>query len=115
MDDLKRDLRRQLTIQKLINREVIAKVSITDQDVNDFYNQNRAQFNVVEPQYRVSQIVITPRKDAQVRNRKGDDATTDAEARRKAAALQAQLQQGADFAQLALAEKNRPKQDFRIK
>jgi peptidyl-prolyl cis-trans isomerase SurA len=102
VDDLKRDLRRQLTIQKLINREVVAKVSITDQDVNDFYNQNRAQFNVVESQYRVSQIVITPRKDAQVRNRKGDDATTDAEARRKAASLLAQIQEGADFAQLAI-------------
>jgi peptidyl-prolyl cis-trans isomerase SurA len=102
VDDLKRDLRRQLTIQKLINREVIAKVSITDQDVNDFYNQNRAQFNVVETQFRVSQIVITPRKDPQVRNRKGDDATTDAEARRKAAALYAQIQEGADFGQLAV-------------
>jgi peptidyl-prolyl cis-trans isomerase SurA len=102
VDDLKRDLRRQLTIQKLINREVIAKVSITDQDVTDFFNQNRAQFNVVESQYRVSQIVITPRKDPQVRNRKADDATTDAEARRKASALLAQIQEGADFATLAM-------------
>jgi peptidyl-prolyl cis-trans isomerase SurA len=101
VDDLKRDLRRQLTIQKLINREVVAKVSITDQDVNDFYEQNRAQFNVVEPQFRVSQIVITPRKD-QVRNRKNDDATTDAEAKRKAGALLAQIHEGADFAQLAM-------------
>ncbi|MCL4524092.1 MAG: peptidylprolyl isomerase [Acidobacteria bacterium] len=102
VDDLKRDLRKQLTIQKLINREVVAKVSITDQDVTDFYNQNRAQFNVVETQYRVSQIVITPRKDTQVRNRKGDDAATDAEARRKAAALYAQIQEGTDFGQLAI-------------
>lgn len=102
VDDLKRDLRRQLTIQKLINREVVAKVSITDQDVTDFYNQNRAQFNVVETQYRVSQIVITPRKEPQVRNRKGDDAATDAEARRKASALLAQLHEGADFAPVAM-------------
>ncbi len=102
VDDLKRDLRRQLTIQKLINREVVAKVSITDQDVNDFYEQNRAQFNVVEPQYRVSQIVITPRKEPQVRNRKNDDATTDAEARRKGAALLAQIHEVADFAQVAM-------------
>lgn len=102
VDDLKRDLRRQLTIQKLINREVVAKVSITDQDVTDFYNQNRAQFNVVESQYRVSQVVITPRKEPQVRNRKGDDATTDAEARRKASALLAQLHEGAEFAQVAM-------------
>jgi peptidyl-prolyl cis-trans isomerase SurA len=102
VDDFKKDIRRNLTIRKLINREVVAKVSITDQDVNDFYNQNRAQFNVAESQYRVSQIVITPRKDAQLRNRKGDDAATDAEARRKAAALYAQIQEGADFGQLAI-------------
>ncbi len=102
VDDLKRDLRRQLSIQKLINREVVAKISITDQDVNDFYNQNRAQFNVAEPQYRILQIVVTPRKDPQVRNRKNDDAATDAEARRKSAALVDRLKNGADFAQLAM-------------
>jgi peptidyl-prolyl cis-trans isomerase SurA len=101
VDDLKRDLRRQLSIQKLINREVVGKIAITDQDISDFYKQNQSQFNVTEPQYRVAQIVITPRKDPQVRNRKNDDATTDAEARRKAAALEERLASGADFAQLA--------------
>ncbi|HJY88274.1 MAG TPA: peptidylprolyl isomerase [Candidatus Acidoferrales bacterium] len=102
VDDLKRDLRRQLSIQKLINREVVAKISITDQDVADFYHQNRAQFDVAEPQYRIGQIVVTPRKDPQVRNRKNDDATTEAEARRKVAMLLARLNSGADFAQLAM-------------
>jgi peptidyl-prolyl cis-trans isomerase SurA len=102
VDDLKRDLRRQLSIQKLMNREVVAKISITDQDVADFYNQNRAQFNVAEPQYRIAQIVVTPRKDPQVRNRKNDDATTDAEARRKTQMLMDRLNTGADFSQLAM-------------
>src|SRR5579862_138654 len=102
VDDLKADIRQQLSVQKLINREVIAKISITDQDVNDFYNQYRAQFNVAEAQYRISQIVVTPVKDAQVRNRKNDDTTTDIEARRKAAALLQQLNNGADFAQVAM-------------
>src|SRR5260370_11856694 len=45
-NDLKDDLRKQLTVQKLLNREVEAKISITDQDISAFYNQNRAQFNV---------------------------------------------------------------------
>jgi peptidyl-prolyl cis-trans isomerase SurA len=101
-NDLKDDIRRQLTVQKLLNREVIAKISITDQDVTDFYNQNRAQFNVAEPQYRVVQILVTPHKDPQLHNRKNDDATTDVEARRKSAALVQQLANGADFAQLAM-------------
>jgi len=101
-DDLKRDLRRQLSIQKLLNREVAAKITITDQDVMEFYNTNRGQFNVAEPQYRISQIVITPRKEMQVRNRKNDDATNEAEAQRKAKMLTDKLNSGADFAQLAM-------------
>jgi peptidyl-prolyl cis-trans isomerase SurA len=102
VDDLKNDIRQQLSIQKVINHEVIAKIAVTDQDVTDFYNQNRAQFNVTETQYRIAQIVVTPHKDPGLRNRKNDDATTDAEAKRKAAALEQQLASGADFAQVAM-------------
>jgi peptidyl-prolyl cis-trans isomerase SurA len=102
VDDLKKDLRRQLSIQKLLNREVAAKVTITDQDVADFYNSNRNQFNVAEAQYRISQIVVTPQKDKLIRNRKNDDATNEAEAERKAKMLEDKLNSGADFAQLAM-------------
>jgi peptidyl-prolyl cis-trans isomerase SurA len=101
-NDLKDDIRKQLTVQKLLNREVEAKISITDQDISAFYNQNRAQFNVAEAQYRVAQILVTPHKDPQLHNRKNDDATTDVEARRKSAALLQQLANGADFTQLAM-------------
>ena len=101
-NDLKDDLRRQITVQKLLNREVVGKISITDQDITDFYNQNRAQFNVAEAQYRIAQILVTPHKDPQLHNRKNDDATTDVEARRKSAALLQQLATGADFTQLAM-------------
>src|SRR3984893_15198 len=100
--DLKSDLRRQLSIQKLLNREVVAKISITDQDVAEFYNSNKAQFNVAEPQYRIAQIVVTPRKEPQIRNRKNDDATNEAEAQRKVKMLMDRLNSGADFAQLAM-------------
>src|SRR5277367_4757676 len=102
VDDLKGDLRRQLSIQKLLNREVVAKISITDQDVVDFYNANKAQFNVAEPQYRLAQIVVTPRKEPQIRNRKNDDATNEPEAQRKVKMLMDRLNSGADFAQLAM-------------
>jgi peptidyl-prolyl cis-trans isomerase SurA len=102
VSDLKSDLRRQLSITKLLNREVVAKISITDQDVTEFYNGNKAQFNVAEPQYRIAQIVVTPRKEPQIRNRKNDDATNEAEAQRKVKMLMDRLNSGADFAQLAM-------------
>ena len=101
VDDLRQEIRRKLSIDKLLNREVKSKISITDQDVADYFNLNRAQFNVSETQYRVAQIIVTPRKDPQIRNRKNDDATTDLEAKRKIAALLQKLNSGSDFSQLA--------------
>jgi peptidyl-prolyl cis-trans isomerase SurA len=108
VDDLKSDIRRQLSVQKLLNREIVAKISITDQDVSDFYNKNRAQFNVAEPQYHIAQIVITPRPDPNVHNRKNDKATNDVEAKRKAGLLEQKLAAGADFAQLAMDYSEEP-------
>jgi peptidyl-prolyl cis-trans isomerase SurA len=102
VDDLKGEIRRQVSIQKLLNREILAKISITDQDVTTFYNQNRAQFNVAEPQYRIAQIVVTPHPDPSIHNRKNDKATTETEARQKAGILQQKLNAGADFSQLAM-------------
>jgi peptidyl-prolyl cis-trans isomerase SurA len=102
VDDLKSNIRRQLSIQKLLNREVIAKISITDMDVSDFYTHNQAQFNITEPQYRIAQIVVTPRPDPTVHNRKNDKAMNEAEAGRKAAMLEQKLNGGTDFGQLAM-------------
>jgi peptidyl-prolyl cis-trans isomerase SurA len=102
VDDLKSDIRRQLSIEKLLNREVVSKISVTDQDVADFYNKNEAQFNVAEPEYHIAQIVITPRPDPSVHNRKNDKATNEADAARKAVLLEQKLKAGADFSELAM-------------
>ncbi|MGH9774011.1 MAG: peptidylprolyl isomerase [Candidatus Acidiferrales bacterium] len=102
VDDLKNDIRRQLSIQKLLNREVFSKISITDQDLSDFYNHNQAQFNLAETQYHLAEIVVTPRPDPQIVNRKNDDAKNETEARQKLQMLEARIGEGADFTQLAM-------------
>lgn len=102
VDDVKRELRRQLSIQKLINREVVSKIAISDADITAFYNDNRDQFNVTEAQYRLAQILITPVRDPQLRNRQSNDATTPADARRKADMLLERINGGVDFVQLAM-------------
>lgn len=101
-DDMKRDLRRELTVQKLLDQEVRSKIAVSDEAVREFYNRNRAQFNVTETRYRVAQIVVTPVRDAQIRNRANDDATTPAESQRKLQMLVKKLEGGADFAALAM-------------
>lgn len=102
LDDFKRGVRREMTVQRVLDKEVTSKVQITDQAITDFYNQNRAQFNLAETQYRLAQIVVTPVRDPNLRNRKGDDASTPDEARRKSEMIAAQLKAGADFGAVAM-------------
>jgi parvulin-like peptidyl-prolyl isomerase len=99
--DLRESLRRQLLAQKVIDREVGSKVAVTDQQVVDFFNANRSQFNLPEDSVHLAQIVVTPVRDAQVANRTGDDAATPAAATAKVAMLMERLQQGTPFADLA--------------
>src|SRR5207247_2644991 len=62
--DMRDGLRRELVTQKMIEREVGSKINVTDQDVSDFFNANRAQFNIAEEGYHLAQIVVTPVRDA---------------------------------------------------
>lgn len=59
LDDFKRDLRRSLTIDKVLNKEVTSKINISDDDITNYYNQHKAEFNLIEPQYHLAQILVT--------------------------------------------------------
>ena len=50
LDDFKRDLRRSLTVEKVLNKEVTSKINISDQDVSNYYNSHKGEFNLIEPQ-----------------------------------------------------------------
>ncbi len=100
--DMREALRRELLSEKVITQEVGSKVAVTDQEVTDFFNANRAQFNVAEEGYRIAQIVITPVRDAQLANRTGDDATTPEAAAAKAQMIMERLKTGASFGDVAM-------------
>jgi peptidyl-prolyl cis-trans isomerase SurA len=99
--DIREGLRRELLARKTIEREVGAKVAVTDQDVTDFFNANRSQFNLAEDSYRVAQIAVTPVREPQPTNRTGDDATTPEQAAEKVKELMQRIQSGTPFADLA--------------
>ncbi len=101
MDDLKVQLRQDLSIEKLVNKEITSKISITDAEIRDFYLANQARFNFPEAQIHMAQIVVTPHPDNNVRNLKNDKAQSDDEARRKIEMLAARIHQGEDFGMLA--------------
>ncbi len=100
-EDLKAQLRRDLSVAKLFNKEITSQISITDKDITDFYQSNKASFNLAEPQIHLAQILVTPAPDPNVRNLKNDKAQDDDQARKKIENLYARLRQGEDFAQIA--------------
>ncbi len=59
VDDMKRDIRRSLTIEKLLNKEINSKITISDADINNFFNQHKSEFNNIHTMYHIAQIVVT--------------------------------------------------------
>lgn len=106
--DMREGLRRQLLAQKVIDREVGSKITITDKEVTDFYAANRAQFNVAEESYHIAQIVVTPVRDAQLANGTGDDASTPEAAAAKVRMLMERLKAGDSFRDLAMGYSEDP-------
>ena len=100
--DMREGLRRELIAKKLLDQEVVAKVSVSDQEVNDFFNANRKQFTLAEESYRIAQIVITPDRAPQPTNRTGNDATTPQEAAFKVRMVMERLKAGAKFTDVAM-------------
>ncbi len=97
----RKEVRRNIIITKLLNKEIVSKIKVTDADIAAYYEHNEANFNVPETEYHLAQIQVTPTADPEVRNLKNDDAKTPAAAERKIQALYARLRAGEDFATVA--------------
>jgi peptidyl-prolyl cis-trans isomerase SurA len=100
LDEFKKNLRRQLTTQKLLNKEIESRINITDAEIAGYYAANKSDWNVLEPQYHLSQIVVsvgaTPQGNGQPVH-----VTSEADARRKIEAARNRLESGEDFATVA--------------
>lgn len=85
-------IRRDIFIANLVNTKIVPTISVSDEEIKKFYDQNPAKFRQ-EEQVRASHILI------------GVDAKAGAEvkkaARDKAEKLRSELVNGADFATLA--------------
>ncbi|TXH03918.1 MAG: hypothetical protein E6R07_10940 [Nevskiaceae bacterium] len=89
---VREQIRDQVLISRLRQKEVDSRVSVTDQDVDLYLATEEPQDNV---EYRLSHILIAVPEGAKPEDR--------ARARTKAEGVLKQLKDGADFAQVALA------------
>jgi peptidyl-prolyl cis-trans isomerase SurA len=99
--DLKAQIRRELSVEKLFAKEIGSHITISDAEVSAFYAANRANFNLAENKIRLAQIMVTPAPDPNVSNLKSSKAQNDQEARNKIQMIELRLRQGEDFASLA--------------
>ncbi|UCD79320.1 MAG: peptidylprolyl isomerase, partial [Desulfobacterales bacterium] len=91
-DEVKTQIARGLAIRELINREIVSKITISDEESKAYYDANPQFFKQPE-QVKASHILI-----------KVEEGATDAqkaEARKKIDDVQQKLKNGGDFAELA--------------
>src|SRR5437868_733270 len=79
-DDIRNEMRKQITIDKLVNKEITSKISVTDAEIKAFYDKNKASFNLPES-FHIAHILVTPVGDPDLQNGKHDDAKSPDEAK----------------------------------
>ncbi len=99
---LRTELRHQLTVERLLNREVSSRVRVSASEMRKYYDSNLAAFSVPELQLHLAQILVTDAPVTPIPNLRNDDATDPASARRKIHRIREELEDGAEFEQLAL-------------
>jgi parvulin-like peptidyl-prolyl isomerase len=95
MDDLRRQLERQMLFTRVQQAEVMNKVSVSDEEIKQYYDANKGSFSST-PQITLREILIAvPASD------KGVNVAQDDAAREKAEAILRRAQAGEPFARLA--------------
>ncbi|MFZ0744932.1 MAG: SurA N-terminal domain-containing protein [Terracidiphilus sp.] len=103
LDDLKREIRRNLTSTKLLNKEIESKINITDAEISSYYQAHKSEFNMIEPQYHLAWIVVTDAPSQQAGNLQSNKASSTADAKKKIQTLQNRLDSGEDFSAVAMS------------
>lgn len=101
-EQFKLDTRRQVAIKKLFDKEVTPRITVSDREIEEFYNQHKAQF-VERRGFVLARIIVNPEKD-----NLPDDAIGAEAAQRKVNEIADQLRKGADFATVAARRSEDP-------
>lgn len=101
LDELRQELRRSITVDKVLDKEVTSQIQITDSDIAAYYDSHKSDFNLIEPQYHLAQILVTTTPQPPARNQRNSKAQNAAEAQKKIQEIRNRLESGEDFATVA--------------
>ena len=107
-EEFKQNMKESILTQKVIQQEVGAHLSVTQQEIQEYYNQHKAEMQQPE-QVRLSEILVStqaPAAKAGAVEPSADELV--AQAKAKADAVYAQLQKGAKFPEVAKANSAGP-------
>jgi len=107
-EEFKQNLKDSILTQKVIQQEVGGHITVTQQEIQEFYNQHKDEMARPE-QVRLSEILISTAPPTPAPGQpapSGDEVV--AQAKAKADAVYAQLQKGAKFEELAQKNSNGP-------
>jgi peptidyl-prolyl cis-trans isomerase C len=91
-ETLRAQIRKDLSVNRLVEKDILVHVKVTDQDIKSFYDSHPDLFKEPE-RVRASHILIKSEADT--------DPAAKAERREKLEAIKKRLDQGEDFAALA--------------
>jgi peptidyl-prolyl cis-trans isomerase C len=91
-EELRREIRRSLTIQQLLEEEVTGDIEVTESEQREFYDENTNMF--AQPESVTASHILISTQEAE-----SEEARQ--EALERAEELKTQLEEGADFAELA--------------
>jgi peptidyl-prolyl cis-trans isomerase SurA len=101
LDDLRHDIRKQLTQNKLVNKEIESKINITDAEIGAYYNAHKSDYDLIEPKYHLAEILVTNEPAKQAPNLQNSKAANDADAKKKIQMLRSRLDAGQEFGSVA--------------
>jgi peptidyl-prolyl cis-trans isomerase SurA len=101
MRDMQMQVRRELTIDRLLNKDVFSRVNITDADLSTYYTSHEDEFNLAEPRYHLARIVVSALPGQMSSGVTASEQQSREDALRTIQMVHLRLQEGEDFSSLA--------------
>lgn len=95
LDDLRRQIERQMLISQVQQVEVAGKIAVSEDEIKKYYEENRESFTT-QPELMLREILV-----AVPTNEKGINVAQDDEAKAKAEEIRKRIEAGEPFARLA--------------
>ncbi len=101
-EQVKPFIKNELMIQQMIEQEIVSKITVSDEEMQQYYEEKKAQFKEPE-QVQASHILVQVAPDASQEDKDAAKAEIDA--------ILVQLNEGKDFAELAKEHSDCPSKE----